>query len=118
MRARLAALDPFTRVAIVSLFPEWLSIMTSGVERFAPHASQIAAAVLDAANLAEILADADVAVYATGAEAVLPILPEGMAAIEYRHSPDPSDIETRVLRALGTLRQKTAAPAAEEAPCE
>lgn len=118
VRTRLASLDPFTRVAIVSLFPEWLAIMTAGVERFAPHVSQVAAAVLGAANLPEILTDAELVVYATGAEAVLQILAEGTAAIEYRHSPDPSDIETRVLRVLDTLRQRTAAPAAEEASCE
>ena len=75
-------------------------------------------AMLDAEDLPAVLADADVVVYATGAEAVLQVLPEGTAAIEYRHSPDPSDVETRVLRVLDTLRQKAAAPAAEEAACE
>ena len=118
VRAKLAALDPFTRVAIVSLFPEWLAIMTSGVERFAPHVSQVAATVLDSQDLPEILADADVVVYATGAEAVLQVLPEGTAAIEYRHSPDPGDVESSVLRTLDTLRQKAAAPTVEEASCE
>jgi len=116
VRAALAALDPFTRVAVVSLFPEWLAMMTAGVERFAPHVSQVAATMLDAPDLAERLATADFVVFATGAEAVLARLAPGVASLEYRHAPDPSDIERNLLPILATMRGGTAVMA-EEVAC-
>jgi DNA-binding transcriptional regulator YhcF (GntR family) len=116
VRAALAALDPFTRVAVVSLFPEWLAMMTAGVERFAPHVFQVAATMLDAPDLAERLAIADLVVFATGAEAVLARLPPRVASLEYRHAPDPSDIERNLLPILMTMRIRTAATS-EEIAC-
>jgi len=98
-RRALAVLDVRARVLAVSRFPEFLPLMRPGIGRFAPHLSGIDAAVLDAPDLAEKLAGHDVVVYATGAEAVLERLPEGTLAIEYRHSPDPGDID-RILRPL------------------
>jgi hypothetical protein len=59
----------------------------------------IAATVLEAPDLDVLLAKHDVVVYATGAEAVLERLPPGHTAIEYRHMPDPGDIE-RLVRPL------------------
>ena len=116
VRAALAALDPFTRVAMVSLFPEWLAMMTAGVERFAPHVSQVAATVLDAPDLSEQLANADFIVFATGAEAVRAKLPPGVASLEYRHAPDPSDIERNLLPILAAMRSKTS-KVTEEVAC-
>jgi DNA-binding transcriptional regulator YhcF (GntR family) len=118
VRAALAALDPFTRVAVVSLFPEWLVMMMSGVERFAPHVSRVVAAVLDAPDLRAVLAAADFVVFATGAEAVLDHLPDGFPSLEYRHFPDPADVERSVLPILDAMRNKTAQAAPQEAPCE
>ncbi|WP_227309380.1 GntR family transcriptional regulator [Acidisoma cellulosilyticum] len=117
VRAALAALDPFARVAVVSLFPEWLVMMKAGVARFAPHVSQVATTVLDAPELGAVLASADVTVYATGAEAVLERLPEGFPSLEYRHSPDPGDIERSVLPMLHALRTKTAITVPQEVLC-
>jgi DNA-binding transcriptional regulator YhcF (GntR family) len=116
VRSTLAALDPFARVAVVSLFPEWLVMMMAGITRFAPHVSQVAATVLDAPDLAERLAMADFVVFATGAEAVLTRLPEGMASLEYRHAPDPSDIERNLLPILAAMRAR-AAVEVEEVTC-
>jgi DNA-binding transcriptional regulator YhcF (GntR family) len=116
VRAALAALDPFTRVAVVSLFAEWLAMMTAGVQRFAPHVSQVAATMLEASDLAERLATADFVVFATGAEAVLARLAPGVASLEYRHAPDPSDIERNLLPILATMRGG-AATMAEEVAC-
>ena len=116
VRAALAGLDPFTRVAVVSLFPEWLAMMTAGVERFAPHVSQVAATVLDAPDLAERLAMADFVVFATGAEAVQARLPPGVATLEYRHAPDPGDIERNLQPILAAMRARTAA-VTEEIAC-
>jgi DNA-binding transcriptional regulator YhcF (GntR family) len=92
-RLALASLDPLARVGIVSLVPEFLPIMRSGVQRFAPHVQKTFPALLDGPELEAAVAEADVIVYATGGEAVLDRLRPGLPAIEYRHIPDPTDIE-------------------------
>ncbi len=117
VRAALAALDPFAQVAVVSLFPEWLVMMMTGIERFAPHVSQVAAAVLDSPDLGAVLASADIVVYSTGAEALLDRLPKGFPALEYRHSPDPSDVERNVLPMLHALRHRPVPAMTQEVPC-
>ena len=73
--------------------------MRPGVQRFAPHVAVVDAAVVDGEDLDLRLSTHDVVVYATGAEAVLDRLPPGAHAIEYRHSPDPGDID-RIVRPL------------------
>jgi DNA-binding transcriptional regulator YhcF (GntR family) len=118
VRAALAALDPFARVAVVSLFPEWLVMMMAGVARFAPHVARVAPTVLDAPDLQAVLAAADVLVFATGAEAVLRHLPDGFPALEYRHFPDPADVERTLLPMLDGLRNRTAQATPHTAPQE
>jgi DNA-binding transcriptional regulator YhcF (GntR family) len=92
-RLALASLDPLAKVAIVSRFPEFLPIMKSGVQRFAPHAQRTCASVLDSGEIAAAITEADVIIYETGAEVVVDRLRPGTPAIEYRHIPDPADIE-------------------------
>ena len=94
-RSALASLAPRVRVLAISRFPDFLPLMRPGVSRFAPHVETVDAALLDDA----VLGGYDVVVYATGAEAVLDRLPRGLVAIEYRHSPDPGDID-RVVRPM------------------
>ncbi|MDX7950516.1 GntR family transcriptional regulator [Lichenihabitans sp. Uapishka_5] len=98
-RRALASLDPRTRVLAVSRFPAFLPMMRPGVQRFAPHVATVDAAVLDDPCLHARLGGHDVVVYATGAEAVLDRLAPGVTTIEYRHSPDPGDID-RIVRPL------------------
>lgn len=98
-RRALASLAPRARVLAVSRFPDFLPLMRPGVMRFASHVASVAAALVDDADLAARLSACDVLVYATGAEAVLDRLPPGVAAIEYRHSPDPGDID-RIVRPM------------------
>jgi DNA-binding transcriptional regulator YhcF (GntR family) len=98
-RRSLASLDPRARVLVVSRFPEFLALMRPGVMRFAPHVSSVEACVLDAEDLETRLKAKDVVIYATGAETVLAKLQPGVLAIEYRHSPDPVEID-RVVRPL------------------
>jgi DNA-binding transcriptional regulator YhcF (GntR family) len=105
VRARLAAIDPFARVVVVSLFPAWLAIMTAGVRRFASHVPHVTATLLDAPDLAAILGEAETVIYATGAETVLGALPHGATAIEYRHVPNLREIDGRILPLLDTLRR-------------
>ncbi len=98
-RRALASLAPRARVLAVSRFPDFLPLMRPGIGRFAPHVETVDAALLDDADLGGRLGAYDVVVFATGAEAVLDRLPRGLVALEYRHSPDPGDID-RVVRPL------------------
>lgn len=103
-RARLAAIDPMARLGIVSVFPEFLALMKPGVLRFTPHVSDARVAMLSDPALDDFLAEVDVAVYATGAEAVRERLPAGRTAIEYRHVPDPHAIRNTLLPLVERLR--------------
>jgi len=48
------------------------------------------AAVLESEDIDSVIRDAEVIIYATGAETVLDRLKPGTPAIEYRHIPDPA----------------------------
>jgi len=107
-RRALASLDSLASIAVVSRFPDFLPIMKSGVQRFAPHVSEITATTLEAPGLETLLANVSVVIYASGAESVTDLLPEGMQAIEYRHAPDTADIErviVPIIRAAGVPSQ-------------
>jgi hypothetical protein len=95
-RRALASIEPMARVTLVSRFPEFLPIMRAGVQRFASQVSQFSGGNIDDENIEQLLATPDVVVFASGAEAILSSLKPGITAIEYRHTPDPTDIE-RVL---------------------
>lgn len=92
-RLALASLDSLARVGAISVLPDFLPIMCSGVQRFAPHVENLSAAILGTPEADTLLKSAGVIVYATGAESILDRLRPGVAAIEYRHIPDPADIE-------------------------
>ena len=117
-RAALAALDPSARLCLVSLFPAFLPIMKVGVRRFAPHVATIVAAALDTPDLDRLLGAADTVVYATGAEAVLARLASGTRVVEYRHMPDPGDIERTVRPLLERLRPGVRRAAADRSRAE
>ncbi|GGL87231.1 hypothetical protein GCM10010840_26440 [Deinococcus aerolatus] len=102
-RAALAALDPRVRLTIVATFEEFLPTFLSGVKRFAPHVSVIQATHLQAPNLPDLLDACDVAIYATGSEAIGTLLPH-KTALEYRHIVDPRDVEALVLPAVNAQR--------------
>ncbi|SJZ97526.1 GntR family transcriptional regulator [Consotaella salsifontis] len=96
-RLALASLDPMSSIVVVSLFPDFLPILKSGVQRFAAHVQTVAATNLDDPALADMLKQASVVVYSTGADRVMDRAPEGLTFIEYRHTPDPGDIERLVM---------------------
>ena len=115
-RTLLAQIDPLARVAIVSTFPEFLPIMKAGVQRFAPHVHDIRATLLESPDLAEVLQRAEVVVYACGSERVAGMLPPETPSFEYRHTPDPREIDQVLLPMLeeirGAWRHRRASPAA------
>lgn len=96
-RLALASLDPMARVVVVSRFPDFLPIIKSGVQRFAAHVQDIVAITLDDPQIGELVGKAGVVVYSTGAEAAATFARSGTQTFEYRHTPDPGDIERLVM---------------------
>ncbi|HVW93640.1 MAG TPA: GntR family transcriptional regulator [Devosia sp.] len=96
-RMALASLDPLARVVVLSRFPDFLPIIKSGVTRFAAHVQNVAAVTLDDPRAAALLGSADVVVFSTGAEQAAKLARATAQTIEYRHIPDPGDIERIVV---------------------
>lgn len=113
-RTLLAQIDPLASVAIISTFPEFLPIMKAGVQRFAPHVQDIEATLLESPDLAAVLERTDTAVFATGSERVVGLLRPGTRSFEYRHTPDPHEIDQMLIPMLEALRS-SALPAANTA---
>ncbi|MBW6457226.1 MAG: GntR family transcriptional regulator [Trueperaceae bacterium] len=117
-RVALAEIDPLARVVLVSAVPEFVVTFRSAFERFASHVASVRTTVHAAPGgraLVDAVGDADVVVYATGAEDVLDGLPADVRAFEYRHVPDPVQVETVLLPLVERLR---AAKARGEPPRE
>jgi DNA-binding transcriptional regulator YhcF (GntR family) len=106
-RMALAAINPMARVGVVSRFADFLPILSLGVRRFAAHLRVVAALALDDPALPQALAGCDVLVLSTGADAAAGHARPGAQRIEYRHIPDPGDIDLRVV----PLLTQAAAPA-------
>ena len=96
-RMALASIDPMARMAVVSRFTGFLPVLTLGVRRFAAHVQDVMALTLDDPGLARKLANRDVVIFSTGADAALDVARPGAMRIEYRHIPDPGDIERLVV---------------------
>jgi DNA-binding transcriptional regulator YhcF (GntR family) len=109
-RRALAGIDPLAHLGVVSLVPEFLSMMTLGVHRFAPHVRAVRAAVVGTATLDRVLSWSDVVVIATGAERVAERLRPGQRQIAYRHIPDPGDVDRLAQSLLADDRTSEAAP--------
>lgn len=109
-RMALASLDPMARIAVVSRFADFLPVLELGVRRFAPHVAQVTALDMAAPELGRVVAECDVVVMSTGAEAAADLAPRDAVRIEYRHIPDPGDLARLVLPRLAAL-PRTGAPA-------
>lgn len=101
-RLALAAIDPLVNVVAVSRFADFMPILTLGVRRFAAHVLNVTARVMDAPDLAGVLATADVVIMSTGAESAADAAPESATRIAYLHVPDPGDIDRLVVPRLAT----------------
>ncbi len=111
-RQALAALDPRSRVGVISIFPEFMPLMKAGVQRFAPHVSAIAVALHDTPECAGMLHRVDVVVFATGADDLGLVVPEGVTAFEYRHTPDAGDVHRLIQPLRGDDQPGIASPRA------
>ncbi|AFZ69672.1 GntR family transcriptional regulator [Deinococcus peraridilitoris] len=107
-RTALAALDPRVSLAVIATFEDFLPTFNVGVKRFAPHVTTVRATHINAADLTELLAWCDVAVYASGSERIAELLPTPKHAFEYRHTIDPRDVEQLVLPAVHARRSHAA----------
>lgn len=96
-RMALASLDPKARVCVVSRFADFLPILSLGVRRFAAHLQGVTTHTLDDPALPSAVAGCDVLVLSTGAEAAAEHARDGARIIEYRHIPDPGDIDRLVI---------------------
>ncbi|HVG47680.1 MAG TPA: GntR family transcriptional regulator [Rubellimicrobium sp.] len=96
-RLALAVIDPMARVAVVSRFADFLPVLELGVRRFAPHVPGVTALDMASPDLARAVRAADVVVLSTGAEEAGDLARPGAARIEYRHIPDPGDVERLVM---------------------
>ncbi|MBK6468489.1 MAG: GntR family transcriptional regulator [Paracoccaceae bacterium] len=95
-RLALASIDPMARVGVVSRFADFLPILSLGVRRFAAHLQGVTTLVMDDPALPAKLADCDVLILSTGAEAAARLCPDAQK-IEYRHIPDPGDVDRLVI---------------------
>ncbi len=91
-RQALAALDPRARIGVISIIPEFMPLMKAGVQRFAPHVQKVSVALHDTPECVEMLHRVDVVVFATGADDLGLVTPDGVVAFEYRHTPDAGDV--------------------------
>lgn len=107
-RVALAEIDPLARVALISAVPEFVVTFRRAFERFASHVPAVSATVIGTALADSAMAQADVVVYATGAERVLDGLSGDIRAFEYRHVPDPVQVEQVLLPAIERLRTRRA----------
>lgn len=92
----LTLLPPLSRLGGIARFAPFLPVLGSGLARFASHCHDVRLAQEDGPDLAERMADRSVIVYATGSEGVLPLMPAQATKIEFRHIPDPGDVERLV----------------------
>jgi DNA-binding transcriptional regulator YhcF (GntR family) len=118
-RTLLARIDPLAHVTIVSTFAEFLPVMKAGVRRFAPHVHDVQATVIDDPDLANALRQRDVVIFASGSTRAASLLAPATECFEYRHTPDPREIDQNLLPMLETLRhQLTVPPPALSAPAK
>ena len=103
-RLKLAGIDPRARVAAITQLQDYIAIMKPSVQRFAPHVSDIQVSWSHAPELDRIVAEADVVIYATGADHIARMTRAGVPCFEYRHAPDPAALESDLLPRLTQLR--------------
>lgn len=103
-RVALASIPPEAQVAVVSYFPDFMTIMKTGIMRFAPHVTKMTAMVRDDPGLPGLLTRADVLIHSTGADYLRDQFPPQKPCVEYRHTPDINSIRSELLPAIEARR--------------
>src|SRR5690606_38136660 len=104
-RQALAGLDPRTRVAAITYFPDYIAIMRPSVREFAPHITDISVTWSSAPDVSALIAQCDAVIFASGADHVASLVQPGMPCFEYRHAPDPGALEDVLVPYLADLRR-------------
>ena len=97
----------------------WLSLTVDGQGQWQcirVGTSDAAATVLEDRDLPAVLRRADVVVYATGSERIVAMLGPAARAFEYRHTPDPREIDQILLPTLDGMRGALATSTAGRPP--
>ena len=105
-RVALASLSTDTRVVGYSYFDTFVTMLKAGIRRFGPHISELQIVVRGEPGIEAAIADADVLVYATGAEYLLESLRPDQRAFEYRHTPDIHAVRKELLPTIEAYRTK------------
>nr|MBA2666981.1 hypothetical protein [Trueperaceae bacterium] len=103
-RVALAEIEPTAVLLLVSAVPEFLPTFRHAAERYAGHIREMRAVVLDDPSLDRLVREADVVVYGSGSEAVRERIPLNVASFEYRHEPDPVQVERSLRPTIEHLR--------------
>lgn len=116
-RVALAEIDPTAVLLLVSAVPEFLPTFRHAAERYAGHVREMRAVVLDDPTLDRLVGEADVVVYGSGSEAVRERIPPNVLHFEYRHEPDPVQVERSLRPTIEHLRvRKQEADHEQETP--
>ncbi|MFV0332900.1 MAG: GntR family transcriptional regulator [Tropicimonas sp.] len=105
-RVALAALPPEARIVGYSYFPGFVTIMKTGIQRYAPHVPDLRMVVRGDSDEAALLSAAEVVIYATGADYLKATLSPHQNAFEYRHTPDARSIRADILPAIEACRRR------------
>lgn len=111
-RTRLALIEPMAQVGVIATYPEFVGVLRSSVERYAPHVEVTVATMLNSEDAADRLANCDVVVFATGSLTVLAELPNHIETFEYRHTPSPRDLRDVLVPIINEIRRDKAEVAA------
>lgn len=117
-RASLADIDPRQHVLGVARLPGFLSALEAGIARYAPHVPGVDYCLVTDPHLPNMLAAADVVVYASGADSVRAQLGGHERAFEYRHDPDAAFVEAHLLPLVRALRAGRSLPDVPPPPNE
>lgn len=92
-RHKVSSIPPTSRVGVVATYPEFLNSLLEGVVSFGLLETTPLSAYIDQQEcVKDMLRQVDVVIYASGSERILEWLPNGVAAFEYRHVPDPASL--------------------------
>ena len=90
---RLSSLPVTKRLGVIATYPEFLQPLLDGVGSYCLSRTLPLSATLDQdQRVQSMLGEVDVAVYASGSEKVLDLLPDGVEAIEYLHVPEAGSV--------------------------
>lgn len=115
-RVALAEIEPTASLLLVSAVPEFLPTFRNAAARYAAHVDHLRAVLIDDPALDQLLSESDIVVYGTGSESVLSRVPPNVTRFEYRHEPDPVQVERSIRPTIEHLRARKRLRELEQEP--